>query len=73
MTEICDLNFRLENISGLANDIVRKAALVVRTSIQAMTKASDNSETGIAFPEPAKIFLETLLVGDATCISYRVR
>ena len=60
-------------MSGLANDIVRRAALVVRTSVPAMAKASDNSETGSALPELAKIFLETLLVGDATCINSRVR
>ena len=74
MTEIFDLNLKLKNMSETANDIFRKAALVVRTSIQAMAKASDNSETESALPEPAKIFLETLLVGDATyCTNSRVR
>ena len=47
--------------------------LVVQTVTQAMAKASDNSEKESALPEPAKIFLETLLVGDATCINSRVR
>ena len=73
VTEIFNLNLRLKNMSDAAHDVVRKAALVVRTSIQAMAKTSDNSETESALPDPAKIFLETLLVGDATCISYRVR
>ena len=38
-----------------------------------MAKASDNSETESALPEPAKIFLDRLLVGDAPCINYRVK
>ena len=59
MAEIFYLNLRLQNTSEAGNDVVRKAALVVRTSIQAMAKASDNSETESALPESAKIFLET--------------
>ena len=73
VAEIFDLTLRLKNMSETAKDVVRKAALVVRTSIQAMAKASDNSETESALPESAKIFLETLLVGDATCINSRLR
>ena len=60
-------------MSEAANDVVRMTALVVRTSVQTMTKASDNSVTESALPEPAKMFLETLLVDDATCINSRVR
>ena len=60
-------------MSDAAHNVVRKAGLVICTSVQAMTKASDNSETENALSESAKIFLEMLFVGDATCINFSVR